>query len=141
MNPKILSVIIIFFTINTLSFSQNYYKLIVCFAKYSKEFTWFFPAFTMQSVGVSRIYFEFTICCANSLWIRFVFRESTMDLLSIYEFAINLLSFAWINYECTLCFAKILSQTSPQINYENTMNSLSVSRFHYDFTIYIADSL
>ena len=52
----------IYFTTNLPFFSNNYYKL------------------TMQSVGV--MYFEFTIYCTNSLLICFVFRKSTMDLLS-----------------------------------------------------------
>ena len=62
----------IYFTTNLPSFSKNYYKL------------------TMQSVGV--MYFEFTIYCTNSLLICFVFRKSTMDLLSI----------SWIHDESTI---------------------------------------
>ena len=77
-----------------------------------------FPAFTsiqmFRCSGVSRIYFEFTIYCANSLWIRFVFHESTLNLLFI----------SWIYY-------LLRELTTATCFRELTVNLLYVSQTYY----------
>ena len=37
--------------------------------------------YAVDSISISRLYFEFTICFANILWIHYLFREVTMNLL------------------------------------------------------------
>ena len=74
------------FTMNSLSFSQNNYKLTICFAILIRIHL-MFPAFTMNSVGVSRIYFQFTIYFAlyfaNQLWIYYLFHEFTVFIANL----------------------------------------------------------
>ena len=44
-----------------------------------------FCSYTLNSLSVSRIHYEFTVCFANSPWIHCLFRESTMNLLSLWR--------------------------------------------------------
>ena len=115
-----------------------------------------FPEFTINSVDFSRIYFEFTIECANSLWNSLVFwlytlnsllnhlilHEFAMNLLVVWRFTMNLPSFSRINYEYTLFFANSSCFDSlsiadsvriPSVLRESTLNSFSVSRIRWLF--------
>ena len=81
-----------------------------------------FRAVTMNSYGLSRIYYEAIVFFANSLWMYYVFRELTIISLSdsrIYypflEFTKNSLSVSVIHYRFDIFF-------------ENTMRALSFSR-------------
>ena len=109
--------------------------------------------FTMNKPIISRIYSEFTIffsnslisrihqkltCCfansllnrgktLNTLWINYLFRELTMNSLTI----------SWNHYVLTI-FSQIRSEfTFFQIHY--LFGKLSVTQIHYELTINIAN--
>ena len=112
-----------------------------------------FRVYTFKSLYISRIQNEFTLYFTNKLWIYYLFHGFTM----------NLLSFARINYDCTIfwriqwifyeytvfianliriigVFRGITSYSLWNYNFlrEFTLNSLSILRIHYlwrDFTI------
>ena len=75
------------------------------------------------------MHIEFTICCANSLLIHYLYPK----------FKLNSLSFSWILFEFIFCFENSLS---IQYRYrEFTLNSQSPWRIHCRFTICSANSL
>ena len=105
----------------------------------------------------SRILFEFTISFANSLWILYLYREFTINSLSIWqihhgsiifsaELTLNSLSLSRIHYG----FIN-LSRIDPELLFfanllwilnlfrEFTMNSLIFSRILFEFTISFAN--
>ena len=125
----------------------------------------------MNSHGVtfSRIHFKSAFNLVNKLWIHYLLREFTMNLLDVSriysEFTINFkislvmnsLSVLRIYYEFTVypessknwwCFAAFLwiqlmfreySLWNNYIYRESTINSLYSSRTHYGFTVHIAN--
>ena len=112
-----------------------------------------FRVYNFKSLYISRIQYEFALYFTNKLWIYYLFHGFTM----------NLLSFARINYDCTIfwriqwifyeytvfianliriirVFRDITSYSLWNYNFlrEFTLNSLSILRIHYlwrDFTI------
>ena len=110
-------------TINLLYVSRIHY-----------EYPIFFANSLWSSYFFSRTHYELTIYFANILRIHYPFREFTMNSLVISWFTEKSLSFSRIHFE---------SISVSRIRYlfrENTMNFQSVSRLHYEFTIYFADS-
>ena len=102
-----------------LLFLQNHYKF---------EWRWIcypFHCNTVNSLFISRIFYEFTICFANLLWINYPFREIT----------VNSLSFSRISYKFTTYFA-----ISSWIHFFFA-NSLFFTRIHYLFRDFSLNSL
>ena len=83
-----------------------------------------FSFWSAISLSISRIHYEFTVCFGNSFLINYSFREFTIDLLSFLEFTLNPISVSWVRH----------------LFRENAMNSLSLSRIHYELTIHFANS-
>ena len=89
-----------------------------------------FRKFTMNTLSVLRIYYEFTIVSANSLWVHFLFRDFTIFFASklqmkflFHKFTINSLYFSQIHYEFTL-FRKfwVLDKTAKKnIKFDRTV--------------------
>ena len=94
-------------TLNPLSFLRNYFELTILFTKSVwkhplHDFTvprinlistisfvislwshYIFREFTLNTLSVSRNYYEFTICSANLLWIHYPFRDISFKSLSV----------------------------------------------------------
>ena len=103
-------------------FSRIYVEFTICFA-YFLSIHYLFREFTTDPLSLSRVYYKFTICFSNLLW--------------IYYFSANWLWIHYLvrefNFEFIIFFANSL-----WIQYlfrDFTMNSLSVSRIQYEFTI------
>ena len=124
-------------------FLHNDYEFTNCFAFHCKYIIFFansliFCEFPMNSLFASRFLFEFTIlfreltvCYAISLWIHYLFWETTLNsLLSHFE---TILKSVWNRY--------LLGDFFYYLFREFTFNSLSTSRFHNEFTFFIATSL
>ena len=111
-----------------------------------------FSEFTMNSICVSHIYFEFTISCANLRWINYRFHDFTiksLDISRIYcEFTFVLREFLYANllymnslyisqiyYEFTFFFS--IRSIRYFIEYENTMCFANILRNHYLFRDFI----
>ena len=106
------------------------------------------------SINFSRIGSEFTISFANSLSIHYLFRESTINSLSVRELIMNPFSLSEFTLDSlsiwrTISFANSL--WIPYLFQEFIINSLSFWRIHYgsnnfsrigpEFTISFANSL
>ena len=127
-------------------FPQNQHEFTICFA-FHNNYTIFF----VKSLTVSRNHYEFAM---KSLWIHFLSREfisfSRFHCQFIISF-VNTLSFSRIQYlfrEFTLNPLYFLQHhykfESRWIHYPfhfNTVNSLFISRFYYEFAICFAISL
>ena len=96
----------------TISF-KIYYEFTLYFA-YSLLIHCPYRESSENSRGVLRILFEFNWCSENKLWIHFLFLR--------------------IEYKLIIFFAKSLS-------FENSLNSLHISRINYEFTTLFANSL
>ena len=90
--------------------------------------------FTLNTLSHSRISDEYTICFANSLWIRYLFRECTWIQYFFREFTINSLSFRQIHY----LFRRL---NSYWLFGEETMNSLLFSHKIFELSIFFANLL
>ena len=96
---------------------------------------------TINSKSITHMHREFTIRFLESLWIHYLFREFTMKLyreFGLNQFSLSLpfnpLSPSAIYYENTIYLA-ILRWTHYNFRWF-TINSLSVSRMKYEFTIF-----
>ena len=96
---------------NKKSFLQIHYEFIIFFCGFTMiffyllaNFLWiqyFIREFTMDSLSISWIHYEFTTYFVYSLWIQLVCREYTMNTSRIYlfhEFTFDSLSFLRIHY-------------------------------------------
>ena len=77
-------------TMNSLSISQIHYDFTMVRASIMNRLSFsrfhlLFFEFTINSFFFSRIHYEFTTFFANILWIHYLFREFTIDLLRIEE--------------------------------------------------------
>ena len=102
---------------NPLSFSRfhlesTFFRRITKNSLSVSRFHYEYTIFFANSLSVSQIFYEFTICLAISLWIYFLFREFTLTPF----FTTKSL---WTHY----------------LFHEINMNSLSASRFHFEFNI------
>ena len=92
----------------------------------------------MDSLCLLLIHYDFTIYFANSIWTHYLFREFTMNPLSIsqihYEPTIYLANSLWIDYLFQYCIYLLSIRRF-------TMNSLSFSWFHHKFIVYFVNSL
>ena len=98
---------------NSLSFSRTYFEFTLL-SQTHYEFTIFLRICYDFTIFFSQIRYQFTICFVNLVWIPYLFRERTL----------NLLSFSQIHYEFTL-----LSQT----HYEFSIFFANSLWFHYLF--------
>ena len=109
------------FTMNSLSTSRV-----------TMNFPWIYYRFrgiTLTSLSASRFYYEFSICFANSVRIHYWFREIT----------INSLSASRVLFKFPFVFGNSLSFSRIQLgsfSLELTIDSLSISWFHFEFTIW-----
>ena len=111
-------------TINSLSFLLIYFILTTYIANLVRTHLKF-PEFTMILVGVTRKDFEFSTCCANSLWIYYTYREFSMN--SLFFSRIHYLFHEFIIYPFSLICVF-------------TMTLLSFPRIYQEFTFRFANS-
>ena len=132
-------------TFNPLSFSRNHDEFTILYTSLSL----FTILYTVNTLPASRFYYVFIICSANSPWIHYLFRKFTMNTISVSkihnlfrEWTKNSLWFhylLWIHFlylEFTILFSE-----SRWIYYPFhfiTVKTLSISRFHYEYTIFFA---
>ena len=143
--------------VNSLSLTEILNEFSFLFAN-SKSIHYPFHGFTTNTLFSSRIHFEFTTFFANLLLnpdlfvnspkihikihIEFKFTSNSPSILEInFDFAIIFSNSHWIHYqlsrihiEFTIFFANTI-----RIHYlfhELMLNSLSYSRFHFEFTIF-----
>ena len=97
----------------------------------------------MNLLSFSRNYYEFTINCANILWIHFSIREITMTSLWIHfkfcDYTMKSLSFSLIYHESFILFAKLL--WIQYLFLEFTLKFFFISRIDDEFTFCFAISL
>ena len=97
----------------------------------------------MNLLSFSRNYYEFTINCANILWIHFSIREITMTSLWINfnfcDYTMKSLSFSLIYHESFILFAKLL--WIQYLFLEFTLKFFFISRIDDEFTFCFAISL
>ena len=125
------------FITNSLGIWQIYYGNTSFLFTYESRMQYLLRVVTIKS----RVYYEFTIFRANSLWIQCLLCEFTIFYANIpwihYFFFISTmisLPFSEIHYEPTIYFANSL--WTHYLSREFTVNRLSISRILYEFTIY-----
>ena len=129
------------FTMTLPSISRMHYNSVNTLWIHYESFTFerdHYLLFTTNSLSYSRIKYQFTVF-AKTLWIPYLLREFTMNLLRVSRFTMNSLSFSQNNYKLTICFAILIRihLMFPAF----TMNSVGVSRIYFQFNIYFANSL
>ena len=117
-------------TMNLLSFSRHHFSLWIHHL---------FRDITMNSLYISRIHFEYTSFSANLLWIDFFSRnqyEINTNSLSVSRFHLESI-FLPNHYGLIICYAILLWIQYPFR--EITVNTLSISRIFFLYTICFAD--
>ena len=92
-----------------------------------------FSFWSAISLSISRINYEFTVCFGNSFWINCLFREFTLNPISV----------SWVRHlfrrkchEFTICFSNLqFIHYLYRFTIFLTMNLLYFSRIYYEFTI------
>ena len=104
-------------------FPRMHLKFKIWFA-YSPWIHWPFFGITMNSLSISQIHYEFTICFAVSVGIHYLFAKSLWIHYSLFV--------SQIDFESTISSMYLLFIR------ESLTNSLSVSRNHFQYTIFFA---
>ena len=87
--------------------------------------------FTLNSLSVMQIYYEFVYFLANLLWVHYQLRKITMNWLSL----------SWTHYGSIIVFSSIIVSVWIRFLFHDlNINSLWVTRIHYGFVIFFADS-
>ena len=88
------------FTMSSFYFSRNHYlfrELIMYLFSFTR-INYLSGEFTVNSLGLSQIYQEFTFCFAMTLWIHYLISESTMNWLCVRVIHIYYAYSLWFHY-------------------------------------------